>query len=324
MAVVRGAQRQQCVQQHAAAAAGAALRLAVAAAIGYVVLNPSTLTYVTSTFLIVCASLIALSFVGSYLAGDDRLFVTRIREYYFDVEATIWSAYKKAFASMPEDKKVNLTKRMPFVSSLLIAIDLAIVYRVYQEANAPIATAVTGIPRNLSMVAGYTLIVSMLFGLSMVVVTQLRKSVRREVSRGAVVSGEPVSMVDLSPGGAGIISTQALEVGSHVKFKSKLMTDTDESLVCSATVRSCFEKSGTYRIGLEFEELMQYQFDELETYCLITYPHALARNTDGVRERRDTGISKIVNGKTQRRALAYACSFIALGSVFYSNISHWL
>lgn len=298
-------------------------RLSLICAIAYCIVVPSTLAYVTPAFLITCASLFAAVQLGSILAGDDRAFTTRIREFYFDIEATVWGAYKKAIAKMPEEKKVNLTKRMPFVSALLIAVDLAIVYRVWKESNALPGTEVTGITRNVSMIAGYSLIVSLLLGLSMVVVTQLRKSIRREVSRGAVVNGEPVSMVDLSPGGAGVISTTALEVGTHVKFKSKLSTTSNEPLECSAAVRSCFEKDGTYRIGLEFEELFQEQIDELETYCLITYPHALARNTDGVRERKDTGVSK-VNGKAQRRALAYACSFVALGSVFYSNISHWL
>lgn len=298
-------------------------RLALGAAIAYVVIDPSTLEYMTTTFLTTYVVLAAVIFAGSYLAGDDRPFVARIREYYFDVEASVWGLYSKALGSMAKERRINFTKRMPFTSLLLIAIDAVIVYRVIQETNAQAGTYVVGIPRNVSMIAGYSLIVSLLFGLSMVVVTQLRKSVRREVSRGAIVNGEPVSMVDLSPGGAGIIATASLEVGTHVRFKTKLSTTNGESLECSATVRSCVEKSGNFRIGLEFEELLQCQVDELETYCLITYPHALARNVDGVRERSDSTYSK-VNGKTQKRALAYACSFVALGSVFYSNISHWL
>ena len=161
---------------------------------------------------------------------------------------------------------VNLTKRMPAVSTLLIAADAAIVYRVYRESNLLPGAGVTTISRNITMIAGYALIVSLLFGLSMVVVTQMRKSIRREVSRGAVVNEEPVSMVDLSPRGAGIISSVAYKVGEHVKFKSKLSSLNNEPLDCSATVRSCFEKTGNYRVGIEFDELIQDQIDELETY----------------------------------------------------------
>ena len=298
-------------------------RLALLSATIYIVLVPKTIEYVDSTYVAISAVLLCLAVFGSYMAGDRRPFVFRVREFYFDIEAVLWNFYKKTILKMDYKKMVNLTKRMPAVSTLLIAADAAIVYRVYRESNLLPGAGVTTISRNITMIAGYALIVSLLFGLSMVVVTQMRKSIRREVSRGAVVNEEPVSMVDLSPGGAGIISSVAYKVGEHVKFKSKLSSLNNEPLECSATVRSCFEKTGNYRVGIEFDELIQDQIDELETYCLVTYPHSLARNTDGVRERNDSSTSKVV-GKSQRRALAYACSFVALGSVFYSNISHWI
>ena len=52
--------------------------------------------------------------------------------------------YKKLFKKMSQAKIVNLTKRMPFVSMILIAIDLAIVYRVFMESGAEAGSFVTG------------------------------------------------------------------------------------------------------------------------------------------------------------------------------------
>ena len=296
-------------------------RISLMAVIGFALLNPSTLSYMTMSFLAISAVALSVIFAGSYLAGDTRNAVCRIREYYFDVEAICWSGYKKLFKKMSQAKIVNLTKRMPFVSMILIAIDLAIVYRVFMESGAEAGSFVTGIPRNVSMIAGYSLIVTLLVGLSLVVVTQLRSAIRRDISSDATIDGDQVSMVDLSPGGAGVISSIELEIGSHVNFKSNLTPENNKSFECSAIVRSCFSKSGVYRIGLEFEELMQDQCDELEVYCLITYPHSLARNINNIKKK-DVIVSKVY-GKAQRRTLAYACSFVALGSVFYANISHW-
>lgn len=146
---------------------------------------------------------------------------------------------------------------------------------------------------------------------------------RREISRGANLDAEPVSMIDLSPGGAGCISVASYEVGSIVKFDSSLPSFGDNiKFSCAATVRSCVEWNGSYRLGLSFVEINQDQKDVLETYCSIVYPHAQSRATFESERARDIKMPK-VHGIPEKRFLSYAASFIALGAIIFSNLSTW-
>lgn len=286
------------------------------------VLNPGQFEFVTKSFIGAgCAAVLAI-LTGGYLNGDRRGIASRVREFYLDVEAAMYNVYKSVIPVDHKSSDRSIVKKLPSVSFLLILADAILVYRVIQQDHISSAATVTNLLKNISLFSGYLLIVSLLVGLGMVIVRQARTALRREISRGANVNTEPVSMIDLSPGGAGIISVSPLEVDTQVRFESSLPAgEGNVKFSCAALVRSCVEWNGSYRVGLSFIDMDQSRLDILETYCSIIYPHVQAReqlSTDRVRS-----VKTKINGKVEKRFLSYAASFIALGAIIYTNLSSW-
>lgn len=284
-------------------------------------LAPTHFGFVTTSYVAIAAATIAVIMAGSYISGDKRGVFARIREFYFDIEAVMYSAYKSLIKPEMRASDKSIVKKLPSVSFLLVLTDAALVYRVIRQYNNEFATGVDRLLKFGSLFAGYALLVSLLIGLGMVIVRQSRSAMRREISRGANINSEPVSMIDLSPGGAGCISVSGMDVDSTVEFESSLPTGTENTkFSCSAIVRSSMPWNDSYRIGLSFVDLDQKQRDTLETYCSIVYPHEQARQTF---EGSQVGAVKIgkINGKSEKRILSYAATFIALGAIIFSNLS---
>lgn len=295
--------------------------VAIALVLAFVI-DPSVFEFVTTSYLAVGATILAAVLAGGYLAGDRRAITARVREFYFDVEASMYNLYQSLIKPSVRKSDQSIVKKLPSVSFLLILADAVLVYRVAQQYDEVPLTVTENTLRNISMFSGYVLIVSLLVGLGMVIVRQSRTALRREISRGANINSEPVSMIDLSPGGAGCISVSSLEVGSDVEFVSSLPVGNENAkFTCTAQVRSCVEWEGSYRVGLSFSELPQDQLDILETYCSIVYPHAQAREVTSLESPRQAKVK--VNGKAEKRFLSYAASFIALSAIIFSNISMW-
>jgi hypothetical protein len=296
--------------------------VAIAAVLAFVVV-PSEYSFVTRSYLAGAIAVVAAVLLGGFLAGDSRGIFVRIREIYFDIEASAYNLYKRLIAQENRHNDKAITKKLPAVSALLIAADALLVYRVLRQTNDMYALKLSATVKNVSLFAGYLLLVSLLVGLGMVIVHQARTAMRREISRGANVDGQPLSMIDLSPGGAGCISVSPFEVDTHVKFESSLPTgDENTKFACTAIVRSCVEWNGSYRVGLAFTELNQEQKDTLEIYCSVVYPHEQSRSSFEADKVRSIKVPKL-NGKAEKRFLSYAASFIALGAIIYSNISAW-
>lgn len=293
----------------------------IALILGFVVF-PQSYGFIDATYLGAAVAAVLCIYVGSFLAGDKREPFARIREYYFDVEAAIYNLYKKLIK--PENRASNesIVKKLPSVSALLILTDAILVWRVWQQNQENYEPGISLFLKNVSLFSGFALIVSLLVGLGMVIVHQTRNAIRREVSRGANIDSEPVSMIDLSPGGAGVVSVAEMPIDSEVDFESSLPIKTENvKFKCKAIVRSCVKWNDSYRIGLEFSELEKSQNDVLETYCSVVYPHTQSReHLEG--EFAHAKPSKI-NGKPEKRFLSYAASFIALGAIIFSNLSVW-
>lgn len=303
-------------------AVAAIRRLVIAGVVALYVLNPVHFEFVNSAYITSIVFVAACVALGSFLLGDKRGVSARIRETYFDQEAVAYLGYK----SLISDKEANksIVKKLPAVSFLLIASCAVLILRVYFQHQAGNDIALTQFQKNFSLFSGYLLLVSLLVGLGMVIVRQARATQRREVSRGANIDSEPVSMINLSPGGVGCVSVSAYEVGSKIQFSSSLPTrEENTKFSCLAIVRSCVEWNDSYRIGLEFVELNQDQQDALETYCSIIYPHQQARESVTEAAQAKEKVVK-VNGKAEKRFLSYAASFIALGSVIFINLSSWM
>ncbi len=298
-------------------------RIATVAMVLAFTLVPSKFGFVTTSYLTWAAATIAAVMVGSYLSGDTRGILARVREFYFDIEAVMYNGYKSLIK--PEDRASDksIVKKLPVVSFLLVLTDAALVYRVVRQYNNEAETVVIRLLKYGSLFAGYALLVTLLIGLGMVIVRQSRSAMRREISRGANLNSEPVSMIDLSPGGAGCISVTDGEIDSTVTFESSLPTGNENTkFTCSAIVRSSVPWNDSYRVGLSFVDLDQKQHDTLEIYCSIVYPHEQARQSF---EAEKVGTIKLgkVNGKAEKRFLSYAASFIALGAIIFSNLSSW-
>ncbi len=191
------------------------------------VLTPSSFSFVSSEYVLVATAMIAVALLGGYISGDNRPVFARIREFYFDVEAVMYLAYRRFIKLEDRMKDTSIVKKLPSVSFFLIVTDAALVYRVIRQYNSSNGTNVSQFLRYVSLVAGYALLVSLLIGLGMVMMRQMRSAMRREISRGANINSEPVSMVDLSPGGVGCLSVLPLEVGSNIQFESSLPTKTE-------------------------------------------------------------------------------------------------
>lgn len=294
----------------------------IATVLGFV-LVPQSFDFVDREYLTVAGVTVAAIFVGGFLTGDRRGPFARIREFYFDVEAVMYLGYKRFLSVAYRNSDRSIVKKLPSVSFLLIMTDAILVYRVFSQYQEKIDTSLTRIAKYGSLFSGYALIVSMLIGLGMVIVRQARTTTRREISRGANINSEPVSMIDLSPGGAGCISVHAMEIGTSVQFESSLpITNENKKFKCEGTVRSCVEWDGTYRIGIEFAEMSQTQKDTLETYCSILFPYSQARHSHQILGSETTKVTKF-NGKAEKRFLSYVASFIALGAIIFSNFSQW-
>lgn len=287
------------------------------------VIRPAEFSFVTPTYLAAAGIVAVFVFIGEFLIGDRRGIFARIREYYFDVEAVTYNMYKSLIKPERRASDKSIVKKLPSVSALLVATDAVLVYRVALQYNKAPEIQASQLLKYFSLFSGYALIVSLLVGLGMVIVRQSRSAQRREISRGANLDSQPVSMIDLSPGGAGVISVSPFEPDTEIQFESSLPSkDENTKFRCTATVRSCVAWNDSYRVGLEFAELDQEHKDILETYCSIVYPHAQARQvveSDGTTAIR---IGKL-NGKAEKRFLSYAASFIALGAIIFSNLSGW-
>lgn len=286
------------------------------------VISPNKFSFLNFEYLSLAVIAASLVFVGGIVAGDRRGPFARIREYYFDVEAVMYSVYKSLIKPEKRASDSSIVKKLPSVSALLIATDAVLVFRVVRQYKGESETIVSSSLKNLSLFAGYGLLVSLLIGLGMVIVRQARTAIRREISRGANLNSEPVSMIDLSPGGAGCISVNALEIGSTITFESSLPSKTENTkFKCDAIVRSSVAWNDSFRIGIEFVDLDQKHFDTLETYCSIVYPHAQARESFEGDKSSQIKLAKL-NGVPEKRFLSYAASFIALGAIVFSNVSN--
>lgn len=296
--------------------------LVIALTLGFV-LSPSSYGFVTSSYLLIAAGVIAVSYAGGYLVGDERGPLARVREFYFDIEAVMYNGYESLISNDTKYTDKSIVKKLPTVSVLLIITDIALIYRVISQYTADVSSAaMSTFLKYTSLFSGYLLLVTMLVGLGMVIVRQSRTSQRREISRGANINLEPVSMIDLSPGGAGCISVTELVLDSEVEFESSLpIKAKNKKFKCKGVVRSCVQWNESYRIGVEFVDLDQEQKDILETYCSIIFPHEQARQASQDTEQ-TVKITK-VNGKAEKRFLSYAATFVALGAIIFSNLSNW-
>ncbi|MFN8016097.1 MAG: PilZ domain-containing protein [Acidimicrobiia bacterium] len=293
----------------------------IALVLGFV-LYPSNFSFVNQTYISAALATILTVFLGSVLAGDKRGPLARVREYYFDVEAVMYNIYKVFMSPEKRSSTKSIVKKLPSVSFLLIVTDVVLIYRAYiQHKNVPELL----VPRLLkygSLFAGYALLVTLLIGLGMVIIRQSRSAMRREVSRGANIDSKPISMIDLSAGGAGCVSVEPYEEGREIIFESSLPTknSTNEKFSCNAYIKSCVAWNDSYRLGIEFIDLKQSQIDTLEKYCSIIYPFEQAREAKtGVKTEQ---VSRKFNGKPEKRFLSYAASFTALAAIIFSNLSN--
>ncbi len=284
------------------------------------VLVPARFEFVSYNYLLSLAGVVAAISIGGYLAGDKRDLVTRIREFYFDLEAVVYNIYKGFLPSETKGTEKSIVRKLPSVSFLLVTADMILVYRVFRQYNNADETLVSNLLKIMSLLGGFLLVVSLLVGLGMVVVRQSRTAQRREISRGANLKGEPVSMIDLSPGGAGCISVMKFEEGDTVKFESSFpIGDSSKKFTCEAKIKSCVQWGDSYRIGIAFENVSRAELDTLETYCSVVYPHAQARDPE-VSEK----VSKVnVNTRAEKRFISYAATYITLAAVIFSNITTW-
>lgn len=297
-------------------------RIAAIALVLLFVIAPARFSFVTIDYITVAGVTIAAIMSGSYLAGDRRGIFSRIREYYFDVEAVLYNIYKVFIKPEKRSSDKSIVKKLPSVSTILVVTDAILVYRVYRQHIETQDSSISHFLKYVSMFSGYTLIVSLLIGLGMVIIRQSRSAMRREISRGANLDAEPVSLVDLSPGGAGCISVNPLDVGQHLMFESSLPWKTGNTkFQCDAIVRSCVPWNDSFRVGIEFVELDQKHRDILETYCSIIYPYEQARQAVDADVVAPAKIGKI-NGKAEKRFLSYVASFVALGAIIFSNLSN--
>ena len=298
-------------------------RIATIALVLYCVMRPSLFSFIDSTYLIAGAITALVIIATSYIGGDKRGPSSRIREFYFDIEAAMYTMYKSFIKPEDRAKNSSIVKKLPSVSLLLILTNFVLVFRVYRQYNDQIDSSTGHFLTNFSLFAGYAMLVTLLIGLGMVIVRQTRSAIRREVSRGANVDAEPIAMIDLSPGGAGCVSVTSMEVGKEIDFESSLPSKNgNEKFRCRAVIRSSVKWNDSYRVGIEFLEIDRSQLDILEIYCSVVYPHTQAREVIDRQLEKGQKLGKL-NGKVEKRFLSYAASFVALGAIIFLNLSTW-
>jgi len=298
-------------------------RIATIALVLYCVTKPSRFSFIDINYLAAGLATSVVVIGAGYLTGDRRGLFARIREFYFDIEAVMYNVYKSLIKPEERAKDTSIVKKLPSVSALLILTNAVLIFRVYQQYNDQLSSAVSHFLKNFSLFAGYSLLVTMLVGLGMVIVRQSRSAMRREVSRGANLDSEPIAMIDLSPGGAGCVSIVPMEIGKEIEFESSLPTKNENvKFRCKAIVRSNVAWNDSYRVGIEFVDIDRAQLDVLETYCSIVYPHTQAREVIDSQREKGHKLGKL-NGKAEKRFLSYAASFVALGAIIFLNLSSW-
>ncbi|HAP75193.1 MAG TPA: hypothetical protein DCR14_03840 [Acidimicrobiaceae bacterium] len=100
---------------------------------------------------------------------------------------------------------------------------------------------------------------------------QLRRSPRVVAAMPASLGDRAVSVVDVTPLGAGVLSTMPVAVGEHIVLATSISTRTgvtDVTIPC--VVRNAVPRgAGEYRIGVEFGPLEGSAADALAEFCSI-------------------------------------------------------
>jgi hypothetical protein len=98
-----------------------------------------------------------------------------------------------------------------------------------------------------------------------------RRSPRVAASVPAVVADRAVSIIDITPVGAGVLGRTGLEVGSHVLLESSLTTAAGctEMRVPVVVRNSRLMHNGDYRIGVEFVATNNAVANALAEFCIV-------------------------------------------------------
>ncbi len=172
--------------------------------------------------------------------------------------------------------------QLRLLSSLFVVLDLALLYRVADVGFAD-APAVEGRPFLAMLAASLWMLVSMLWTLHTAVTPRQRRlNYRRPVAIAATLRGAMIRVLDLVVDGIGFETGMPLRKGERATVRVNLpdATGAIHEVALAGTVIWAIQvgPGGTWRAGVQFDELRPIDRDRVVEFCSVTLPYSQLRN----------------------------------------------
>ncbi len=191
-------------------------------------------------------------------------------------------------ASFDGEEKSGLTKllAMPFVLVLAIALEIAVVVRVYAQASGSVLPGYASSASSALMVCVALWHISLMLSTLQVLTRrhQFRSNYRLQVELHASIQHEVVRVIDITPAGIGIAASMPHLVHELIDLMLMLpsIDGTMTTVKLAGSVRFCeaIEQGEAWRVGMTFADISSYDRDRIIEYYALVHPFRALRGLD--------------------------------------------
>lgn len=190
-----------------------------------------------------------------------------------------FSRKKKSSGELVGDSLFKKVKKTGILGAMMLTIDIVIVARVFLVASESTFRPIESSVLALAFMCAILQCVVLASVLNLIVKKKSKRtSMRLDVAKSARVNNDIVSLINLTPRGAGISTTQTYNAGDTISISFSLSElGSKKSVAANAIVRSCLQVDEINRVGIEFVELSYEDKKNLTAFCSIIYPYLQLR-----------------------------------------------